>query len=548
MTNDHPRVAQATSVCNDKLPSVESLVGRIADEFTEQLNRGEQPDIEDYAQRYPDIADLLRQALPALQALKPHTTPRPGSVSGTDFKSVLHEAEALGDFRIIREVGRGGMGLVYEAEQVSLGRRVALKVLPFSATMDARQLQRFQNEARAAAGLHHTNIVPVHGVGCERGVHFYAMQYIEGQSLADLIASLKSSVGRQPHDETTPYRGADAPGSPDTAPMARISTAHSTKDPRYFRTVAQLGIQAAEALDYAHQMGVIHRDIKPANLMLDDTGRLWVTDFGLAQVQSDTRLTLTGDLVGTLRYMSPEQALAKRAVVDHRTDIYSLGATLFELLTLGPTFTGQDRQELLRQIAFEEPMLPRRLNRAIPAELEIIVLKAIEKNPADRYATAKELAEDLQRWLNHETIRARRASLVRRARQWARRHRAFVRAATVLLLAVLLLSCGVLWREISERAAIEGAVQSALVRADLLQEQERYEEALGVLTVAESQLALRGPAALRQRLEERERDVRMLMGMRRPDCKSRQAERTPYSTWQVRMSCTLPHSRRTAWI
>src|SRR5262249_38286653 len=152
-----------------------------------------------------------------------------------------------------------------------------------------------------------------------------------------------------------------------------------------FRTVAELGIQAAEALDFAHEHGIIHRDIKPANLLLDAESRLWVTDFGLAQVQGDARMTMTGDLVGTLRYMSPEQALAKRVVVDHRTDVYSLGATLYELLTLAPVFGGTDRQELLRQIAFEEPRPLRRLKRTIPAELETIVLKALEKNPAERY-------------------------------------------------------------------------------------------------------------------------------------------------------------------
>ena len=186
--------------------------------------------------------------------------------------------------------------------------------------------------------------------------------------------------------------------------------------------MAELGIQAAEALDHAHALGIVHRDVKPANLLVDGRGSLWVTDFGLAHIQSDARLTMTGDLVGTLRYMSPEQALAKRVVVDHRTDVYSLGATLYELLTLEPAFAGTDRQELLRQIAFEEPKPPRRINRAIPAELETIVLKAMEKNPADRYATAKELADDLRRFLADEPILARRAGVVRRLRKWGRRH------------------------------------------------------------------------------------------------------------------------------
>jgi serine/threonine protein kinase len=360
----------------------------------------------------------------------------------------------LGDFRLIREIGRGGMGVVYEAEQVSLGRRVALKVLPFAATMDSRHLQRFKNEAHAAAQLHHTNIVPVYFVGCERGVHFYAMQYIEGHSLAELIAELRGQTrdaATRPQPSPSPHVEAtvDAPAGqvivPDstssasrqTKPIAALSTVRSAKDAAYFRAVAELGIHAAEALDFAHEHGVIHRDIKPANLLVDAESRLWVTDFGLAQVQGDARMTMTGDLVGTLRYMSPEQALAKRVVVDHRTDIYSLGATLYELLTLEPAFTGTDRQELLRQIAFEEPRRPRRVHPAIPAELGTIVLKALEKNPTDRYATAQHLGDDLRRFLEDRPVLARRPSLRLQMWKWARRHPAVVRAAAVILLVVV---------------------------------------------------------------------------------------------------------------
>jgi serine/threonine protein kinase len=169
--------------------------------------------------------------------------------------------------------------------------------------------------------------------------------------------------------------------------------------------VAELGIQAAEALEYAHSLGVIHRDIKPANLLIDARGNLWVTDFGLAQFHSDPGLTITGDLVGTLRYMSPEQARGHRGIIDHRTDIYSLGVTLYELLTLRPTFPGDDRQQLLRQIADEEPIAPRRLNASIPRELETIVLKAMSKEPESRYATAQELADDLRRFVENKPIK-----------------------------------------------------------------------------------------------------------------------------------------------
>src|SRR6185369_1578731 len=175
--------------------SMEALLGRVADEFTDRINRGERPDVEDYARDYPEMAAILRQVLPALQVMGP--CPLPVEPSGAQVGSEVPVSGCLGDFRLIREVGRGGMGIVYEAEQISLGRRVALKVLPFAGTMDARQSQRFQNEARAAAGLHHTNIVPVYFVGCERGVHYYAMQFIDGRDLASMVAQLREQAGRQ---------------------------------------------------------------------------------------------------------------------------------------------------------------------------------------------------------------------------------------------------------------------------------------------------------------------------------------------------------------
>jgi hypothetical protein len=223
-----------------------------------------------------------------------------------------------------------------------------------------------------------------------------------------------------------------------------------TTTPAYFRTVANLGIQAAEALEHAHQMGVVHRDIKPGNLLLDTRGNLWITDFGLAQFQAGPDLTMTGDLIGTLRYMSPEQVLAKRVVIDHRTDIYSLGATLYELLTLEPPFSGKDRSELLRQITFEEPRPPRRINKLVPQELETIVQKAMEKNAADRYAIAADLAEDLRRYLLHEPIRARKPTWRQRASKWFRRHPAVMRSAMAMLLlvsAAALLSTWLIWQE-----------------------------------------------------------------------------------------------------
>ena len=441
----------------------EARLVQVLDAYLAALHEGTPADPAELLARYPDLADDLRECLASLEFIRrAEVQPEQWSAGGLVPGEGDSLARLLGDFRILREVGRGGMGVVYEAEQVSLHRRVALKVLPFAATMDARHLQRFHNEAQAAACLHHTNIVPVFSVGCERGVHFYAMQFIDGQPLSEVIRQLRErekrgtdSVPTATEERTTAYQPAPAEavttrptvGAADVTPLS----AEGRRGRDYYRKVAELGVQAAEALDHAHQVGIVHRDVKPGNLLLDGDGRLWVTDFGLAHMQqSEASLTVTGQALGTPRYMSPEQALAKRVPIDHRTDVYSLGATLYELLTLRPAFLGEDRQELLRQIAFEDPARPRRLERAIPAELEIIVLKAMEKRPQDRYATTQELADDLRRWLMHEPIRARRPGLVHRATKWGRRHRPLVFAGVVsLLLALVLLAISnlVIWRE-----------------------------------------------------------------------------------------------------
>jgi serine/threonine protein kinase/Flp pilus assembly protein TadD len=502
-----------------------ALVGRVVDDFVAALDRGEQPQVEDFAGRYPEIGEILREVLTALEFVR---AARPSAerqdetpVDDTPFSGTL------GDFHILREVGRGGMGVVYEAEQISLGRRVALKVLPFAAALDARQLQRFKNEAQAAAGLHHTNIVPVYYVGSDRCMNYYAMQYIDGQTLAQMIAQLRRQVGEArkkeiasgpspppaPGEATAPFGvPARAGGSPTPKPgrAETFSTEQSARDPSFFRTVASLGIQAAQALEHAHQLGVIHRDIKPGNLLIEHSPltihhsppRLWITDFGLAHCRSQAGLTMTGDLVGTLRYMSPEQALAKRVTVDHRTDIYSLGATLYELLTLQPAFPGGDREELLRQIAFEEPQPPRRLNKAVPAELETIVLKALEKNPVDRFATAQELADDLERFLEDRPIQARRPTLAKRLSKWGRRNRPAVLAAGAILTAVGFLFAVHWAMAAQQRAERRHALGTHLEQARDLQKLGRWTQARAALERAESRLEDGDPQELHDGLEQ----------------------------------------------
>jgi tetratricopeptide (TPR) repeat protein len=453
--------------------------------------------------RYPHFAAELSKFLDDQEGLECQVAPL-RALAQTPAPALQPPAVApteLGDFRLGRELGRGGMGVVYEAEQVSLRRKVALKVLPLAATLDPRRLQRFQNEARAAASLHHTNIVPVFAVGEQQGVHYYAMQLIAGQTLAAVLQELRGQAQQQGTSQAAP----DSPAGPETTahspspgaaacdstgPQAALSTLGGVARREYLGGVARLGAQAAEALDYAHQLGVVHRDIKPGNLMVDARGQVWVTDFGLALFQQgEPGLTLTGDLVGTLRYMSPEQALAKRVVIDHRTDVYSLGATLYELLTLHPVFPGTDRQELLRQIAFEEPAPLRKLNKAVPTELDTIVLKALEKNPAERYATAQELADDLHRFLQDRPIQARRPSWARVAAKWTRRHKTLIGAVSVVLVVTAVLGAGSWLWWAQKRVAAEGEAREALREAAGLLQEERWPEALSAARRAEGVLA-----------------------------------------------------------
>lgn len=495
----------------------ELLVSQAADEFLEKIERGETPDVEAYAERFSAVADVLRDVLPALRAMRDER-PAAALPEGDELRPAIDGQ--LGDFRILRELGRGGMGIVYEAEQLSLRRRVALKVLPFAATLDGRRLERFKNEALAAARLHHTHIVPVYAVGCERGVYYYAMQMIDGASLAEVLvhwqqAAAPASTLPAPETAATPpprtnsHVLADlwpASGAPRAASAAAaqalaspthgrmgMSTVPAGGAASFFQTVARWGLQAAEALEHAHNLDVVHRDIKPANLLVDTSGNLWITDFGLARLRSDVELTASGDIVGTYRYMSPEQGLGKNGLVDHRTDIYSLGATLYELATLRPAFDGQCREELLSRVAAQDPVSPRRINRAIPADLETIILKAMRKEPRDRYLSAEEFAEDLRRFLDSRPIRAKQPGVMERISKWSRRHKPLVAVGLVgLLLAVLGL-----------------AVSNVLVARERSKTRQAYDEV--ARKQAETQAALAQEARQRELAERSFRQAREML-------------------------------------
>jgi serine/threonine protein kinase len=414
------------------------------EEYAAELESGRMPDRKSFLALYPAIADALRPCLDGLDLVH-HVAPQlnaAGKSTASDTTELPIPA-VLDDYHLISELGRGGMGVVYLAEQISLGRRVAVKILPFAGALDPHRRQRFMNEAHAAAGLRHRHIVPIFGVGCARGVHYYAMQLIDGPPLNAVLRAMRGGVHLEaaPHGSgwtaTTPADiGSATPGPVVRNDQVRAAGSVSLlgqlrSGPEYFREIARLGRQVALALDYAHQCGVIHRDVKPANLLLDPAGDLWLTDFGLAH-RSDVGLTGPCDRLGTLRYMSPEQAKAGESV-DQRTDIYSLGASLYELFTLEPAFPEQDQGELWRRIAREEPRPPRSHNPALPRDLETIVQKAMAKEPRRRYQSAAEVADDLERFLDGRPVLARPMSFGEKALRWAQRHQAAMAMATVVL-------------------------------------------------------------------------------------------------------------------
>jgi WD40 repeat protein/serine/threonine protein kinase len=363
--------------------------------------------------------------------------------------------KSIGDYELIRQIGRGGMGVVFEARQRTLDRRVALKILPLSGALDRRAVKRFQNEAWAAAQLEHRNIVPVYQIGEERGIHYYAMQYVEGGDLGNLISSLKlaASSGSTRKNNRSTFKLAetaetaetsdtsDQAATPDKASaslagwssgetlaspaiLQRVASSGSTADPKFIDSFIDLSIQVADALNFAHELGIVHRDIKPSNLLIDSEGIAHVADFGLAQFDDRRGGTATGALVGTCAYMSPEQAMGKQRVsVDHRSDIFSLGVTLYELLTLRRAFVGESREEILRKVILENPVSPRKIDPRIPVALETILMKAIAKNPIDRYQTAAELADDLGRFRDKVPIKAQKPTASQRLIQWARANR-----------------------------------------------------------------------------------------------------------------------------
>lgn len=523
-------------------------LNQLADEFAARQRRGERPPLDEFCRRHPDLADDIRSLFPAMVALE-----QAKADAGPELAVQQADTPAvtlLGDFQLLRVVGVGGMGVVYEAEQLSLGRRVALKLLPAEVFRDPIKKRRFEREAKAAAKLHHTNIVPVHGFGEHEGTPYYVMQLIPGLGLDAVIDELRRlpgnsgtpEPGRRPADDKavlsvalarslvmddsaatdgwkTPVHdalsmtaaggitpGQTPPARPDRGPTASLSPSgihlpgraasaaggSSGKKTTYWESVARIGVQVAGALAYAHKLGVLHRDIKPANLLLDLDGIVWVTDFGLAKADDSDNLTHTGDLLGTLRYMPPEAFEGKS---DARSDIYALGLTLFELVALRPAYEERDKNKLVKQVTGGDPLLLRKLRKDAPRDLVTIVEKAIEKAPGRRYQSAGALADDLQRFQDGRPITARRATELERMWMWARR-----RPATAGLIAALSLCllAGTVVSNVFAARARASARAAQLREAEATAARDEAKKQAGEAEAARERERQTGNAAARQ--------------------------------------------------
>jgi serine/threonine protein kinase/formylglycine-generating enzyme required for sulfatase activity len=549
-------------------------LGQIADEFVASFRQGMRPSVEEFARRYPEHADDIREMLPALALMEQAKSgdDRPGEGTKAAAPAAAPPLRQLGDYQILREVGRGGMGVVYEAQQLSLGRHVAIKVLPARALLDARDLARFQREARSAAKLHHTNIVPVFGVGEQDGLHYYVMQFIPGLGLDVVLHELRRlrqprgtqaptqdeppghstnvardcspvdvarglltggtrrperpcdftvasdapaaerDEGRGMRDEGTQQDASDSSLVPHPSSLSSSATIRlpgqsegstlSESGHQYWQSVARVGVQVADALAYAASQGILHRDIKPSNLLLDDTGNVWVTDFGLAKATGDgDNLTHTGDIVGTLRYMAPERFNGQG---DVRSDVYSLGLTLYEMLALRPAFDEKDRSKLVKQVMHDEPVRPRKVNPRVPRDLETVVLKAIARDLAHRYQTPAELAEDLKRFVEDRPVKARRVSEAERLWRWRRRNPLAAGLLAGIVLVFLAGFAGVVWQwRVAETQTVVALDREQEARQEAEKAQKARDFLVSIFQKAERD-EKGGSVTVRQLLEEAE--------------------------------------------
>ena len=476
--------APLPSATNDSSADREARVDAAIAEFLLAAEAGHAPPLSEFLARHADIAVELREFLEnhsAFRQISASMLGVPVSNAARSRVSKVNETlpRSLGDYELLREIGRGGMGTVYAARRLGDSSAVAIKVLHPWLAGEANSLHRFEREAQATMSLRHPHMVPVVSADMTGSTPFLVMELVEGESLDRLLS-------RSP----TPC------GSDDSNTVSN----HPSHKGLGYRELARQLADVADALQHAHEHGVIHRDVKPSNLLLAQDGRLLIGDFGLARLAQQPSLTRTGEAVGSPAYMSPEQIASRGgAAVDHRTDVYSLGATLYELLTGRPPFVADSREQLLASIQHDEPMAPRLQRPDLPRDLETLCLKTLEKQPRHRYATAAELAADLRRFANGEPIAARGPTLATRLgrgvqrRMVARPRATLIAIAAVLLLIAIVDVVGV--RQSSMRAQQQQAIDSALVVAltgDLKATEEAIARAEQVGVSAEWLELLRG--------------------------------------------------------
>ena len=439
----------------------------VAIDWEWRVRRGETPTLDEYHREFAEFAHLLDDNF-----VDKITNFPDGDWSEPDTESTSQRLasdsqsipKSVHEFQIVREIGRGGMGIVYEAHQPSLHRTVALKILPTLVASDERRLERFQREAQATARLRHSNIASVFGSGHDGKLHYIAMDYIDGVSL-----SLKSRSSQPTNaDDQCPAAAIFNDGDLDRCPDQLRTIAEIDNDQRY-DIIARIGREAGNALDYAHQQGILHRDIKPSNLMLDRKGRAWLLDFGLARgLDEITELTEPGELPGTMRFLPPE-ALDQEQY-DARSDVYCLGLTLFELLALRPAFNATSRPALLKQMMTNPQPVLRSFNHRVPRDLETIVMKAIALEPTRRYQSAGDLADDLDRFLDRRPVRARRVTMIGRFSRWCQRHPLVAGLMTALMALFCVILVGYGWVQHQQREVTEFLATNVIPLFDDLDE------------------------------------------------------------------------------